>query len=95
MGGHSKCRLGTGGNPHFEDFMNPKEGPATKTNRLLCEIRKIRQASLNPDFSNKLNLALQERVRETEMSNSFYAVRFSFYRQIGEIMATENGWGRC
>ena len=50
-------------NPFFEDFTNPAEAPATKTQWFLSVIRQIRQASLNADFSNKLNTALTRMVR--------------------------------
>ena len=48
-------------NPHFEDFMNPKEAPTAATNGLIGLIRKIRQASLNAYFINKLNTTLRRR----------------------------------
>ena len=51
------------GNPFFEDFTNPPEAPATKVHGLLSVIRKIRQASLNAYFSNKLSTVLTRRVR--------------------------------
>ena len=70
------------GNPHFDDFANPKEARAEETHHSLGAMREIRQASINGDFVNKLNLRLHKRVREAKMENSFYDRRFSFYRQI-------------
>ena len=70
--------IGAVGNPNFEDFANPKEAPENQTHHLLGAIQKIRQASLNDDFSNKLNLTLHKRARGDKMKNSFYDMRSSF-----------------
>ena len=80
------------GSPHFEYSMKPKEAPAEKTHHLLGAVREIRQASLNADCSYKLNMALRKRVRATKMENPFCAIRFSFYRQTGQIRAAGNDW---
>ena len=69
--GAPKMPIGAVDNPHFGEFTNPKAAPKTKTHQLLGLIQKIRQSSLNADFSNKLNMALHRRVRETKMKNSF------------------------
>ena len=60
------------GNPHFEDFTNPKEAPAAKTHGLIGLIHKIRQASPNADFSNKLNTTLHRRAGNTKSEEFFF-----------------------
>ena len=75
------------GNPHFGDFTNPVEASSTKTHHLIGVIQQIRQESLSSDFSGKLNLALRIEFGNPRMGGSFYANRFSPYRQIGR-----QGW---
>ena len=71
--------IGAFGDPHFEDSMNPEAAPAAKTHHFLGGgVRKIRQASLNADFINKLNMALHKPVREAKMENSFMPDGFLF-----------------
>ena len=65
------------GNPHFEDFTNPKEAHAAKTHGLIGLIHKIRQASPNVDFSNELNTTLRRRVGIQNRKNSCRARQFS------------------
>ena len=70
--------IGTVGDPHFGDFTNPMESPTTKIHQLIDAIRKIRQSSLNADFSNKLNTKLHRRFRETK-SEGFFLCRAVFF----------------
>ena len=58
--------IGTIGNPYFEDFTNPKEAHTAKTHGLIGLIHKIRQASTNADFTNRLNTTSHRRVRDTK-----------------------------
>ena len=66
-----KIPICTIGNPFFEDFTNPIEAPATKVHGLISVIRKIRQASLNAYFRNKLSTTLRSRVRGTKSAEFF------------------------
>ena len=66
-------------NPFFEYFTSPVEEPKTKVHGLLSVIRKIRQASLNADFINKLSAALTRTVR-SKSGGFFYAKRFLYCR---------------
>ena len=59
------------GNPHFEDYTKPREAPTAKTHQILGVIQEIRQASINADFDNKLNMALHRRLRETKSAEFF------------------------
>ena len=70
--------IGAIDNPHFEDFTNPKEAPAAKTHGLIGLIHKIRQASPNADFSNKLNTTLNMMVRGAK-SEEFFSARTVFF----------------
>ena len=79
------------GDPHIVYFMNPVEAPAAKTHHWLGGIRQIRQASLTADFSGKLNLSPNKRIRESKMGNSFYAKLCFPYRQIGKRKAKDDG----
>ena len=63
--------IGAIGDPHFEDFTNPEDAKNTKTHQLIGAIHKIRQASLNADFDNKLNTKSRRRFRETESAEFF------------------------
>ena len=54
---------GTVGNPHFEDFANPKAAQSIKTHHLVGVIHQIRHASLTADFNEKLNLCVNRRFR--------------------------------
>ena len=51
FGATPKMPIGAVGNPHFGDFMNPKEAGETETHHFPGVIRKIRQASLTADFN--------------------------------------------
>ena len=66
-----KIHIGEIGNPHFDDFANPKDAPTSKTQGLIGVIRKIRHASPNADFSNKLNTTLNRRVRGAKSEEFF------------------------
>ena len=68
--------IGAIGNPHFEDPTNPKDAPTSKTHGLIGVIRKIRQASPNADFSNKLNTTFHRMVRDAK-SEEFFSARRS------------------
>ena len=46
FGGDPKMPIGAAGNPHFEDFVNPKEAQTRKTHHFLGIIHHIRQASI-------------------------------------------------
>ena len=61
-----KLPIGTIDNPFFEDFMNPVDAPAAKTQNLISTIYEIRQASPKADFRNKTNTTLIRRVRNTK-----------------------------
>ena len=73
-----KMPIGEIGNPLFGDFTNPPEAPVTKTHGLLSAIRKIRHASLNADFSNKMNMALTRMVRSNK-SDGFFLEETVFF----------------
>ena len=50
-----KIPTGTGGNPNFRDFMNPKDSPATQARQVLAKLRGSQKASLGreiPDGSS-------------------------------------------
>ena len=86
------------GNPFFEDFTNPVEAPATTAHGLLSVMRKIRQASLNADFSNKLSTALTRMVRKNK-SEEFFLGQTVFFiaanrtEKGGEMVRTrDNYW---
>ena len=49
--GTPKMPIGTVGDPHFDDFVNPKEAQTAKTHRLLGVIRHIAKASLTADLN--------------------------------------------
>ena len=72
LGRTPKIPIGATGNPHFEDFTNPKDSRAAKTHELIGAIRKIRQASLNADFSDKLNSKLHMGFRDTKSGEFFF-----------------------
>ena len=55
----------------FGNFMRAIEAPATKVHGLISVIRKIRQASLNADFSNKLSTTLHRRLGNTKSEEFF------------------------
>ena len=78
IGGTPEMPIGAIGKPHFGDFTHPEEAPAAKTHQLIGVIRKIRHASLNSDFNNKLIMALRRRFRETK-SEEFFLGRSIFF----------------
>ena len=86
-----KMQIGTVGNPHFSDFVTPKEAQTTKTHRLLGIIHQIRQSSLTEDFNGKLDFRLNRRVRRSRNGEFSRANRrFSFLpigQQKGETSA--------
>ena len=57
--------IGAVANPHFADFVDPKEDRANKTHHLLGAIRKITQSSITEDFNGKLNLRTNRRLRRS------------------------------
>ena len=60
-----KMPTGAVSNPHFTDFMNPKDARTTKTHHLLGIIHQIRQASSTADFNGKLTLRINRRLRQS------------------------------
>ena len=76
FGRKPKMAIGAVSNPHFEDFTHPVVEPATKTHHLSAIIRQVRKASRNADFSGRLNLTSNKRIRGSKMKNSFYARLF-------------------
>ena len=71
--------------------MNPVEAPTTKTHGLLSIIRKIRQDSLNEDFSNKLNTALIRMVRN-KSEEFFLGVTVYFFADNQKQKQKRNGY---
>ena len=63
--------IGATDNPYFEDFTNPKDPPTAQTRQLIGAIRKIRQASLNADFINKLCTSRHRGFRGTKSREFF------------------------
>ena len=66
-----KMPIGANGNPHFGDFTNPGDSPTSETQWLIGVIHKIRQASTDADFINKLNTALNRRARGAKSEEFF------------------------
>ena len=67
FGGTPKLPIGTVDNPNFNDCMNPKTAPTTKSMSLLHTIFQIRRASLEADFSGKINVCLSTRLRSQKI----------------------------
>ena len=84
--------IGAIGNPHFEDFTNPKDATNTKTHQLIYVIRKKRHSSLNSDFNNKLNTVLHMRFRETKSVEFFLRKAVFFLSANRKAKETDNGW---
>ena len=83
--------IGTIGSPFFEDFTNQIEAPATKVHGLISVIRKIRQASLNADFRNKLSTTLHRRVRGSK-SEEFFLGQTVFFISANRKAKGEKKW---
>ena len=93
---NAKNADGEDGQSFIGDFTNPIDSPKTQVHGLISVIRKIRQASLNADFINKLSAKLHMGgFGVLNRENSFYGKRFSLYLLIARLKVGRNGWGQA
>ena len=74
-----KLPISTVGNPNFNDCMNPKTAPKAKSASLLHAIFQIRRASLEADFSSKIQACLAKRLRSQKKTDEFCLGRTVFF----------------
>ena len=63
--------------PHFEYFTNLVEEPAAETRHLSWAMRQEGTVYRTADFSGAWNVDLHNRIRGSEMKNSFYVGLFA------------------
>ena len=81
FGGAPKLPIGTLGNPNFNDCVNPKTAPTAKSMSLLRTIFQIRRASLEADFSGKINVCPSTRLRSRKTEEFCLGQTVYFYTE--------------
>ena len=90
FGRKTEIPIGALRNPHFCGFYEPERGTYLENSPVIRCASEYTTSIDKCRSDEQLNMALRRRGREAEMVRSFYAKRFSSYRQIGRINV-ENG----